>query len=170
MKTTKASHLKQRKILENKVKPWLELRDDNIPPSGWLKAIRGALGITSRQLAARLGVEQAAILQFEKNEAEGKASLETIQKAARAMRCKLVYAIVPEEPFTSLESLMDEQAVRAAHEIIARVDHSMRLEQQGLSPERSSEQVRDLAAELKAKVDPSLWGDQKSILGRKKSK
>lgn len=170
MKTNKKSHLNQRKLLEKKVQPWLGFRGDRVPPTGWLKAIRGALGINTRQLAARLGVEHSAILQFEEREAKGKVSLETLQRVARAMRCQVIYAVVPEEPFASLEAIMDAQAVEAARAIISRVDHTMRLEQQGLSPEGSNEQIKELADKLKAEVDSSLWGDRQSILGRKKTK
>jgi predicted DNA-binding mobile mystery protein A len=170
MRTNKTSHLNQRKLLEKKVRPWLELRSDKVPPSGWLKAIRGALGITTRQLAAKLGVEHAAILQFEKREAEGKVSLETLQKVARAMRCQLVYAVVPDDSLSSLESILDEQATQAARALVSRVDHTMRLEQQGLSKEQSDEQIRDLASKLKDEVDPSLWSDQESLSGRKRTR
>jgi predicted DNA-binding mobile mystery protein A len=168
MKTSKASHVNQRKLLEKKVQPLLGLRGDRVPPTGWIKAIRGALGISTRQLASKLGLDHAAITQFEKREAEGKVSLETLQKVARAMRCQLVYAIVPEEPLSSLESIMDDQAIQAARALISRVDHTMRLEQQGLSAEQSNEQVRELATKLKEDVDPSLWGDKDTLLGKKK--
>lgn len=113
--------------------------------------------MSTRQLAVKMGVEHAAILQFEKREAEGKVSLETLQKVARAMRCQLVYAIVPEDPLSSLESIMDDQALQAARALISLVDHTMHLEQQGLSSEQSFEQVRELATQLKTNLDPSLW-------------
>ena len=167
MKPKKSTHLTQRKLLEKKIQPWLGLRADRVPPSGWLKAIRGALGISTRQLAARLGIQHAAIVQFEKGEAQGKISLETLQKVAQALRCQLVYALVPAEPLSSLESILDDQALRAARALISRVDQTMRLEQQGLSANESDEQVRELASQLKADVDPSLWGDQESLLGQK---
>lgn len=167
MKTSKKSGQNQRLLLERKVKPWLPLRTDRAPPSGWLKAIRGALGINTRQLAERLGVKHAAILQFEKREAEGTISLESIQKVAQAMRCRFVYAVVPDDPFTNLESILDAQAVMAAQLIVNTVDHTMRLEQQGLPAEGSADQVRDLAGKLKNDMDPSLWGKAKTQ-GRRK--
>ena len=170
MKLSKKSLLTQRKILERKTQPWLPLRIDRPPPAGWLKAIRGALGITTRQLAARLGVGHAAILQFEKREAEGKVTFETVQKVARAMRCQLVYAIVPEDSCDSLDAILDDQALQSARSIVSRVDQTMKLEQQELSTEHSDEQVRTLAAQLKADMAPSIWGEQDSILGRKKTK
>jgi predicted DNA-binding mobile mystery protein A len=168
MKTSKKSGQNQRLLLERKVKPWLPLRTDRVPPSGWLKAIRGALGINSRQLAERLGIKHSAILQFEKREAEGTISLESIQKVAQAMRCRFVYAIVPDDPFNNLESILDAQAEKAAQVIVNTVDHTMRLEQQGLPAEGSADLVRDLAKKLKNDVDPSLWGKAKPQIRRKK--
>jgi predicted DNA-binding mobile mystery protein A len=168
MKTNRKSQLTQRKLLEKKVQPWLALRGDRVPPTGWLKAIRGALGISTRQLAARLGVTHATIVQFEQREAQGKVSVETLQKVARAMRCQILYAVVPEEPFASLESILDAQAAEAAREVISRVDHTMRLEQQGVSPENSNEQAKELADKLKAEMASSLWGDRNSTPRRRK--
>lgn len=170
MKTAKKGQLSQRKLLERKLKPWITLREDHRPPTGWLKAIRGALGITTRQLAERLGVQHAAILQFEKKEAEGKVSIETIQRLARAMRCQMVYAIVPELPFESLDGIIDEQARTAARAIVSQVDHTMRLEEQGIASERLDEQVQELAARLKAGSDPILWSASEARLTRKKPK
>lgn len=170
MKTSKKAQQSQRKLIERKLRPWLPLRSDQAPPAGWLKAIRGALGINTRQLAARLGMDHAAIIQFEKREAQGKVSLESIQKVARAMRCQLIYAVVPHDSYDSLDSILDDQALQAARTVISRVDHTMRLEQQGLSAERSNEQIRDLAARLKADMAPSLWGEPKTVSSRKKAK
>ena len=39
------------------------------PPRGWLRAIRDALGLTTKQLAARIGVSQPRVVALEKGEA-----------------------------------------------------------------------------------------------------
>ena len=39
-----------------------------IPPQGWLKTIRDFLGMTSSQLAKRIGVSQPRVFAMEKNE------------------------------------------------------------------------------------------------------
>jgi predicted DNA-binding mobile mystery protein A len=158
MKTSRNSVRNQRFILEKKIKPWLAVRLEPAPQSGWLKAIRGALGINSRQLAERLGVTHSAILHFEKAEAAGKVSLESIRKIARAMRCQLIYAVVPEAPHANLDSVLDLQASEAARQIVTRVGHSMRLEKQGISEEDSEEQLRQLSKQLKEELSPALWG------------
>jgi len=157
MKVNKKSLMSQRKILERKIQQWLPLRSDRVPPSGWLKAIRGALGLNTRQLARRVGVAQTAILQFEKGEVHGGISLRNMERVAAAMNCTFVYAIVPNESFSSIEAIVDGQAVQAARKIVSKVDQSMRLEQQGLSEAGLSEQVKELAVELKLRMDSSLW-------------
>ncbi len=124
--------------MDKKLLPWLSLRSENSPPSGWLKAVRGALGLTSRQLADIVGIDNSAILRLEDREPEGKVSLELLNKVAKGMNCKVIYAIVPEDKYQSLESIVDEKAKKMAVELIDRVEHSMLLEEQG-SPDSKKE-------------------------------
>jgi hypothetical protein len=70
------------------------------------------------------------------------------------MGCRLVYAIVPEE---SLEKIVDQKAKAAAARLMKSVDHSMRLEKQGVNSSAAIQQLETLASELKARLDPSLW-------------
>ncbi len=169
MQTNKKQLAAQRRLIEKKIHPWTALRSDRPPPSGWLKAIRGALGLSSRQLADLLGVKQPAVLQFEKSEAQHKISLETLEKAAKAMKCQLVYAIVPMAPFSSLENVLDDQAIKSASLLVSRVDQTMKLEQQGIPQKNLNEQTRELAKELKRKMSPGLWRPQSGIPKGKKS-
>ncbi|MBK8201301.1 MAG: helix-turn-helix domain-containing protein [Bdellovibrionales bacterium] len=96
MKTNKKALGTQRRIMDRKLQSWLPLRIEKQPPAGWLKAIRGALGISSRQLAQIVGVDMSAIIRLEEREPEGKVTVEMLNRAAQAMDCKVVYAIVPE--------------------------------------------------------------------------
>jgi len=162
MKISKKHLINQRKILERKIENWLPLRKDRSPPSGWIKAIRGALGMSSRQVATRLGIAQSAIRQLEQSEKHHTISLETLEKVAHAMRCQLVYAIIPQEPFSSLEEVIDDQALQAAKILVSKVDHTMKLEQQGLAQNRLNEQIQEIAKQLKDTLDPSLWTRHKN--------
>ena len=63
------------------------------PPRGWIKAIREALGMTTTQFGKRLGVSQPTALGFEKSEVSKGISLETLERAAHALDCRLVYAL-----------------------------------------------------------------------------
>ena len=143
--------------MENKIQPWQKLKDNRRPPNGWLKAIRGALGINTRQLADRLGVQHSSILRLEKREVQGKATIESLAKAAKAMNCQFIYAIVPKSGFNSLNEIIDQQANTLASYLVKRVRHSMRLESQDISDKEMNKQISQLAIELKAKMNGRLW-------------
>src|ERR1700732_1529739 len=77
------------------------------PPKGWLRAIRDALGMTTAQFGRRLGVSQPRIVELEQSEVSGGVTLHTLQRAAEALGCRLVYALVPDRP---LAETVREQA------------------------------------------------------------
>ncbi|MBS1960590.1 MAG: mobile mystery protein A [Bdellovibrionales bacterium] len=157
MKPDKKALTLQRKILSQKIASWMSLSDPSRPPSGWLRAVRGALGITTRQLAALIGTNHAGIAALEKRETEGKVTIETLEKAAKAMGCRFVYAIIPDQPNHSLDEILDRRATTTAKRILGRIEHSMRLERQGSPDEEIAEEVKKLAHELKESLDSRLW-------------
>jgi predicted DNA-binding mobile mystery protein A len=120
-----------------------------MPPKGWIRAMRDALGMTAAQLAARLGVSRQAVTQMEKSEADATITLRTLQRAAEALGCRLEYALVPEQP---LQVRVRQQAERRARELLADVAHSMALEDDPVDLEH---RVSELADELEA--DSGLW-------------
>src|ERR1700685_1484374 len=77
------------------------------PVRGWIKAIREALGMSSVQLAKRLGMKQPSLTEIEQSELQGTLQLTTLRRVAAAMDCTLVYALVPNK---SLETTVREQA------------------------------------------------------------
>ncbi len=127
------------------------------PPRGWIKAIREALGMTTAQLARRLGVSQPRAVAIEKAEAGSAITLETLARAARALDCHLVYALVPRKP---LEALAEERATLLAGRRLATTRHSMRLEAQGVDEADEEEQLRQLAKRLLEKSGSALWEDE----------
>ena len=165
MKTNRKKLKNQRRIIEMKINLWKKLRTEKRPPMGWLKAVRGALGINTRQLAKRCGVQHSSILRIEKNEIQDKVSIESLKKLASAMDCQLIYAIVPKKGYNSLEEIINHQTQLLANKLMKQVDHTMRLEAQGTSPKEIKSQTRKLANELKDKMDPRIW--EKSL--KKKS-
>lgn len=165
MKTNKKALGTQRRLIDKKLQPWLPVRAEKRPPTGWLKAVRGALGISSRQLAQIVGTSSSAIIRLEEREPEGKVSLDLLNRAAQAMGCKVVYAIVPNDDSESLEAIVDSRARLAAKELLKKVEHSMRLENQG-SPDYKG-QLERLTLDLKEKMDPRIWGLTKA---KKKNK
>ena len=98
-----------------------------MPPKGWVRAIRDAIGMTGGQLSRRLGTTAQAVVSLERSEASGKIQLNTLRRAAEAMDCVLVYALVPN---TSLTEMVDGRARELALRALRRVSHSMALEDQ----------------------------------------
>ncbi len=168
MRTNKKEVGTQRRLMDKKVHPWLALRPDRPPPSGWLKAIRGALGMSARELASIVGIDPSAIIRMEEREPHGKVTLELIEKVTRAMGCKIIYAIVPDNQYNSLEDIVDQQSRKVAKELIERVEHSMRLEDQGSSDEKI--EIERLANELKNKMDSRIWRTQEMLKKKMGSK
>lgn len=77
------------------------------PHPGWIRAIRDAIGMTGPQLARRLGITAQGLVSVERSEAQGRIQLNTLRRAAEAMDCVLVYALVPK---TSLKAMVDHRA------------------------------------------------------------
>lgn len=156
MRTNKKQQITQRRIVEQKIDRLGKLNVP-APPSGWVKAIRGSLGLSIRQLADRVGVGHGSINQIEKREPKKRVTLESLEQVARAMDCKLVYAIVPQEVGGTLEDIIDARAKEAATRIMRNVAHSMRLEAQGTSEKEIIREVERIAKELKESGDARIW-------------
>lgn len=144
-----------RKSLERRLAP---VREINLaaPSRGWLRAIRQALGMTARQFAKRLGVVPSRVVALEKAETHGSLTLKSLREAAEAMDCMLVYAVVPKRP---LDEIMRARAERHAEQDLARLDHTMRLENQGLTREDLATARARKIAELIEGSPRRLWDD-----------
>lgn len=144
-----------RKQLERRLAPLRELMRA-APPKGWIKAIRESLGMTTRQLAARMAVAPSRIPVIEKAEITGATTLRTLRQAASAMNCAFVYAFVPLEP---LDDIVRERATQKAQEATARLGHTMRLENQTLlKSDLDAEQQRAANRILSGSLR-GLWND-----------
>ncbi len=106
------------------------------PRSGWMKAVRGGLGMSQADLARRLSVSPPAIASLERSEREETISIGKLGEFASAMDCTLVYALVPN---TTLDDTVQHEARRAAAEALGYVGRTMDLEAQGLDPEVGDE-------------------------------
>lgn len=124
----------QRKQLDARLRPRTVARLIEPPKEGWIRTIRTALGMTAAQLGRRLGTSPQAVLDLERSEAADKISLASLRKAALALGCDLVVAMVPK---TSLESTVQRQAQQKAAQETNRTVHTMRLEAQNQGVERS---------------------------------
>jgi predicted DNA-binding mobile mystery protein A len=110
--------------------------------------------MTTAQLGRRLGLTKQRVGVLERAEAEGKMTLASLKRAAQALGCELVYAVVPRE---SLVGLVERQAQVVAASMVKRAAHSMWLEHQGTSEQASAAQIKDLAEKLRSEWSSRIW-------------
>lgn len=115
------------------------------PVGGWIRAVRGALGMSAEQLGRRMGLTQQAVAALERSEVAEGIRLDSLRRAAEAMDCSLVYAFVPK---TSLEDQVQRRAIALASSEIARINQTMLLEDQLLDGDATSDLIKDRVAEL----------------------
>ncbi len=115
------------------------------PARGWVNGIRRALGMSEKQLGDRMGISQPSVHSLERSEADGTIRLSTLRRAAEALECELVYALIPRH---SLDDLVTERARALARDELERVHQSMALEDQAteISEDALDERARDLIA------------------------
>jgi predicted DNA-binding mobile mystery protein A len=125
------------------------------PPKGWVRAIRDALCMSGVQFARRLGVRPPSVAALEDSEEGGAVQLKTLRRAAEALDCTLVYALVPND---SLEGAVRARARKIALRDLKRVGHTMKLEAQetreGATDERVEAYIRDYVKER------DLWDER----------
>ncbi len=141
-----------RQRLDGRLSAFRPERRFAVPPKGWIRAIRDALGMSALQLSMRLGVKPQSIAGLEKSEASGTIQLATLRKAAAALDCTLVYALVPS---SSLEDAVQTRARAIASRELARIGHTMDLEAQGLSKAEREAQIEDYVRDHVRERD--LW-------------
>lgn len=120
------------------------------PRLGWIRAIRDALGMSAADLAVRMGISGASVRSLEEKEMTGGIRLSSLQRAAEAMDCTLVYAFIPN---TSLDATVRGQARRVLDEQMGRTRQTMALEAQEGDMRSSA-----VDAQLQAIIDSArLW-------------
>lgn len=127
------------------------------PPRGWVKAIREALGMTASQLGQRMGVTKQRVLELEESEKRGAITLDSLERAANALDCRLVYALIPRMP---LDDMVKERATRLARKQLRTTGHSMALEDQAVDSAEEEEQLKRLTESLIEKSGSALWKDE----------
>jgi predicted DNA-binding mobile mystery protein A len=114
--------------LDRALEPYRAAREVARPSKGWIRTIRQALGVSSGELARRLGTSRQHPLQLEKGEAEDRITLKSLRAVANALDCDLVYALVPRAG--GMQELIEKRARAEAKNRVLGVEHSMALENQ----------------------------------------
>lgn len=110
--------------------------------------------MTTAQLGKRMGVSQPRAVAVEKAETTGSITLDSLERAAQALDCRLVYTLVPRRP---LDELVAERAKAHARKRLDSTGHSMKLEAQGVDTADEDEQLKSLINKLLAQSGSKLW-------------
>jgi predicted DNA-binding mobile mystery protein A len=126
-----------------------------VPNGGWIQLIRKSIGMSLRQLGARLNISAQSVRDIERREAQGSITLSSLQEAAKALDMKVVYAIVPETD--TLQTLIEKRARVLATEIVERAHHNMLLDHTEMADEKKTGAIQERTHRLINEMPRYLW-------------
>ncbi|TDW96107.1 mobile mystery protein A [Dinghuibacter silviterrae] len=141
--------------LNSKMLVYTSLQKVAPPPTGWIKAIRTAIGMSMLQLGNRLSITKQSVQNMESREKDGSISIKALREAAKALDMQLVYGLVPNDG--SLEALIDRKAKELATQIVLRTSNTMKLEDQENTKQRIEKAIQERAAIIKNEMPKTLW-------------
>jgi predicted DNA-binding mobile mystery protein A len=127
------------------------------PSRGWIRAIREALGMTTGQFAKRLGVQQPRIIVLERGEVDGNITVKSLERAAEALGCRLVYALVPEKP---LADTISQRASLIAERQLASIEQTRRPKAYGVTNKAQHAEAHRQLVEKLLRRPARLWDEQ----------
>ena len=129
------------------------MKSEQVPRTGWIRAIRDALGISQSQLAARAGISRATVQQMERAEGRRRITLSSLDRLSHAMGCQVAFAIVPKGG--SLDHVRRTQALARAEQILKAKRQAASKEE--LRPRELERRKDRLAAKLLRGSKRKLW-------------
>lgn len=126
-----------------------------IPPSGWVYAIRTALGMSLRQLGNNMNITAQSVKEIEDREKNGTVSINVLKQFASSLNMKFVYGFIPKAE--NLDKMIEQRAMEIATEIVNRTSISMGLEDQKNTPERIQKAIQEKTQEIKQGMPKYLW-------------
>jgi predicted DNA-binding mobile mystery protein A len=101
-----------------------------------------------------MGKAHTGVLSLESNELSGAITLQSLESAAKALNCRLIYALVPED---SLDAVVETRARELALKMFYEVSQSMKLENQEVTDSQDREkQIGKLTQEFITDIK-RLW-------------
>ena len=141
--------------LNNKMLRLASLKEEVVPSTGWIKAIRTSLGMSMQQLGNKLNISKQGVLDIERREKDGSISIKSLREVALVMDMKLVYGFIPLDG--TLDALIEKKAKELAKQIVMRTAHTMQLEDQANSNERIEAAIRERTAAIQNEMPKILW-------------
>ena len=141
--------------INSKMRPFADLQKGVIPSTGWIKAIRSAIGMSMQQLGNKLSITRQSVLEIEKREQDGSITIKTLKEVASALDMQLVYGFVPNDG--SVEDLIDRKAKELAIKIVLRTSNTMKLEDQENMKQRLEKAIQERTLIIKNEMPKILW-------------
>jgi predicted DNA-binding mobile mystery protein A len=141
--------------LNGKMLAYASLQKVAPPPTGWIKAIRNAIGMSMLQLGNRLSITKQSVQDIERREKDGSVTIKALREAARALDMQLVYGFVPNDG--SLELLIERKAKELATQIVMRTNNTMKLEDQENTKQRIEKAIQERTTIIKTEMPKTLW-------------
>jgi predicted DNA-binding mobile mystery protein A len=99
-------------------------------------------------------ITPSAVTKLEEAESTGAITLARLERAAQALGCTLVYALIPNQ---SLDEMVHERARQAVRESLSRVDRTMALEAQNLAKSELLAEQEELVEEMLRTHIRRIW-------------
>ncbi len=141
--------------LNNKMAAFASLEQIVAPPTGWVKAIRSALGMSLQQLGNKLAITKQSVLDVEEREKNGGVTLRSLHEIAEALDMQLVYGFVPKDG--TLNALIERKAKELAVQIVMRTSNTMKLENQENTKQRLEKAIEEKTLSIKNEMPKVLW-------------
>ena len=141
--------------LNDKMLLFSQIKHVPVPPTGWIRAIRTALGISMEQLGRKMSIRKQSIHDVEQRERDGTISLNSLKEVANTMDMHFVYGFIPKDG--SLEALIERKALEVAQRIVMRTSNTMKLEDQENSNVRIENAIKERAQIIKNETPKILW-------------
>lgn len=141
--------------LNDRMKKFSTLAQVAIPPNGWIKAIRTALGMSLQQMGNKLSITRQSAQDIERREKDGSITLKALKESAAAIDMQLVYGFVPKDG--TLEKLIENKAKEVATKIVMRTSSTMKLEDQENSRQRIEKAIKERTTEIVNEMPKFLW-------------
>lgn len=141
--------------LNSKMLAFKSLQQVAPPPTGWIKAVRTAIGMSLLQLGKRLSITKQSAQEIEGREKDGSITIKGLREVATALDMKLVYGFVPNDE--SLEMMIERKAKELATKIVLRTSNTMKLEDQENTKQRIEKAIQERAFAIKTEMPKNLW-------------
>ena len=141
--------------LNSKMLAYTSLQKVVTPPTGWIKAIRTAIGMSMLQLGKRLSITKQSVQDIERREKDGSITIKALRETAKALDMHLVYGFVPMDG--SLEELIGRKAKELATQIVLRTSNTMKLEDQENTKLRIGKAIEERTIAIQNEMPKTLW-------------